>query len=218
MKKFILLLLCFIPLFCFSQKYQMYKTQNYHNQLMLNTATGSVKQVQDDGQSWVINEDVEPEESRANRFRLYETSNMWTFLLLDTYQGKIWQVQYSVKGEDYMFSFPIRMFSLAYASEESIWTDRFQLFATQNMWTFILLDSYEGRLWQVQYNTKDLDNVFCIPINDTALVESSERSLFSIQPMTSMYQYYLVKDDTGEMWQFQWTTKGPDYRWIKKVY
>ena len=218
MKKIFLILFCILPLMCFGQKFRMYKTQNYHNQLMLNTATGAVKQVQDDGQSWVINEDVEPDETRQNRFRLFETSNMWTFLLLDTYQGRIWQVQFSVKGEDYMFSYPIRMFSLAYASEGSIWTDRFQLVATQNMWTFILLDSYEGRLWQVQYNTKKLDNVFCIPINDRALVESAGRSIFSIQPMTSMYQYYLVKDDSGEMWKFQWTTKGPDYRWIEKIY
>lgn len=49
------------------------------------------------------------------------------------------------------------------------------MFATQNMWTFILLDSYNGRLWQVQYSTQDLDNLFCIPINKNELVENNEK-------------------------------------------
>lgn len=33
-----------------------------------------------------------------------------------------------------------------------------------------------------------------------------------------MYQFYLINKDTGEMWQFQWSTKSEDgYRWIKKI-
>ena len=90
------------------------------------------------------------------------------------------------------------------------------MFATQNMWTFILLDSYNGRLWQVQYSTQDLDNLFCFPINKNELVENNERCVFSIQPLTSMYQYYLINDNTGDMWKFQWSTKGDDYRWIER--
>ena len=36
--------------------------------------------------------------------------------------------------------------------------------------------------------------------------------------MVSMYQFYLVNRDTGEMWQFQWSTDSNDnYRWIKKI-
>ncbi len=90
------------------------------------------------------------------------------------------------------------------------------MFATQNMWTFILLDSYNGRLWQVQYSTQDLDNLFCIPINKDELGSDNEKCIFSIQPLTSMYQYYLINDRTGDMWKFQWSTKGDDYRWIEK--
>lgn len=136
--------------------------------------------------------------------------------MLDTYTGKNWQVQFSVKGEDYMFAVPINIFSLAYPEKSSIWTNRFQMFATQNMWTFILLDSYNGRLWQVQYSTQDFDNLFCIPINKYELVENNEMGIFSIQPLTSMYQYYLINDNTGDMWKFQWSTKGDDYRWIER--
>jgi len=90
------------------------------------------------------------------------------------------------------------------------------MFATQNMWTFVLLDSYNGKLWQVQYSSQDLDNLMCIPINDRELVSDNEECIFSIQPLTSMYQYYLINDNTGDMWKFQWSTKGDDYRWIER--
>ncbi len=55
MKKAILFLVSmFITIVSFAQSnsvYKMYRTQNYHNQLRLNTMTGEVLQIQDDGQS-----------------------------------------------------------------------------------------------------------------------------------------------------------------------
>ena len=56
MKRLVLILMVafFIPSFAICQTYKMYYTKNYHNQLRLNTATGEVVQIQDDGQSWVI--------------------------------------------------------------------------------------------------------------------------------------------------------------------
>ena len=220
MKKFIFLfVLMIITLTSFAQSnsvYKMYRTQNYHNQLRLNTMTGEVQQIQDDGQSWMICSAREILGDVAGRFCLYETQNMWTFIMLDTYTGKNWQVQFSVKGEDYMFAVPINRYSLAFPAEESKWIERFQMFATQNMWTFILLDSYNSKLWQVQYSSQDLDNLMCIPINENELVSDNEKCIFSIHPLTSMYQYYLINDHTGDMWKFQWSTKGDDYRWIEK--
>ena len=136
--------------------------------------------------------------------------------MLDTFTGKNWQVQFSTKGTDYMFAAPINYWSKAYPSSSDRWQGRFKMFATQNMWTFIMLDSFTGRLWQVQYDTKSLDNLLCVSINEEVL-ETGDRSIFTIQPMTSMYQYYLISNKSGAMWQFQWTTTGPDYRWIKRV-
>ena len=217
MRTVLVFLFCAISYFANGQTYKMYATQNLHNQLRLNTATGEVKQIQDDGQSWTIGEAVEEYGSKDGRYCLAKTQNMWTFLMLDTYSGKTWQVQFSVKGSDYMFRVPLQGYSLAYPDTESIWTNRFQLFATKNMWTFILLDSYRGRLWQVQYSSSDLDNVMCIPINETDLVSNVEKCTFTIQPLTSMYQYYLINESNGDMWKFQWSTKGGDYRWINKV-
>ena len=103
-KLFVLLAFMVIAATSYAQVYKMYKTQNYHNQLRLNTMTGEVQQIQDDGQSWEVCSAREVLGDREGRFHLYETQNMWTFIMLDTYTGKNWQVQFSVKGEDYMFA------------------------------------------------------------------------------------------------------------------
>lgn len=144
----------------YGQTFQFFKTKNYHNQLRLNTKTGEVLQIQDDGQSWVVHSASTPNGDLLYRYWLYPTYNMWTFILLDRSYGKIWQCQFSVEGDNYIFS---------------------------------------------------------IPINDSPL-SSTLNEKFSIQSCTSIYQFYLSNDETGEMWQFQWTNEDDDsYRWIKKI-
>lgn len=161
MKKILLTLLFgLMGLVANAQLYKMYKTQNYHNQLRLNTANGSVQQIQDDGQKWIIVPEIVRGGKAQNRFQLFETRNMWTFILLDTFNGRLWQVQFSVEGVEYMMY---------------------------------------------------------VPINNTPLIKSIGKSIFTIQPMTSIYQYYLINEKNGDMWMFQWATEGDEYRWIKKL-
>ncbi len=94
---------------------------------------------------------------------------------------------------------------------------RYSLHKTQNIWTYILLDKYSGKLWQCQFSVKGTEYISSWVINATAL-SNTENSKFSIQPMTSMFQYYLVNDETGDMWKFQWSTKSEEgYRWIEKM-
>lgn len=199
----------------FGQTYKMYQTKNIHNQLRLNTATGEVRQIQDDGQSWSICEPIDSSGVDSNRFCLYATQNMWTFIMLDTYTGKNWQVQFSAKSSDYMFATPINPDSLAFPTPTNNWRGRFELIKTKNMWTFIMLDSYTGRLWQIQYSSHSLEQLMCIPINSRKLSLNENKSIFTVQPMTSMYQFYLINNLNGAMWKFQWTTKGDEYRWIE---
>ena len=86
-------------------------------------------------------------------YKLYETSNMWTFLKLDTRNGKIWQVQYSTQGEEYRFQSVLNEAALTY--EENTYPNRFELYKTQNIYNFILLDKKDGRAWQVQWGKED---------------------------------------------------------------
>ena len=89
-------------------------------------------------------------------YKLYATENMWTFLELDTATGIIWQVQYSVKGDDYRFKSTLNRFSLLLEGQKEI-AGRFELYKTQNLYNFILVDTRDGRTWQVQWSTEPDD-------------------------------------------------------------
>lgn len=89
-------------------------------------------------------------------YKLYATENMWTFLELDTATGIIWQVQYSVKGDDYRFKSTLNRFSLLPEGQKEI-AGRFELYKTQNLYNFILVDTRDGRTWQVQWSTEPDD-------------------------------------------------------------
>lgn len=142
-----------------AQTYRLYQTDNIHNQLKLNTKTGEVNQIQNDGQTFLVHGPSTPDGNEADRYALYKTKNIWTFILLDRYSGKLWQCQFSAEKIEYITSVVINNISLSY----------------------------------------------------------SETVKFSIQPMTSMFQYYLIDEESGELWKFQWSTKGDEYRWIEKI-
>jgi hypothetical protein len=142
-----------------AQTYKLYQTENIHNQLKLNTKTGEINQIQDDGQTFLVRVPATPSNEKPNRYELFKTENMWTFILLDTFTGLLWQCQYSVQGDEYRTSWIINVLELS----------------------------------------------------------TTETSKFTIQPMTSMFQFYLINQESGEMWQFQWSNQGDDYRWIKKL-
>lgn len=159
MKELILIFTLLIGFTVNGQTYKLYKTDNIHNQLKLDTKTGEVHQIQDEGQTFLVHEASTPLNEKDNRYALFKTKNMWTYILLDKFSGKLWQCQYSVEGVEYITS---------------------------------------------------------VVINDVGL-SYTETDKFTIKPMTSMFQYYLIDDETGEMWQFQWSTKGAEYRWIQKM-
>lgn len=88
-------------------------------------------------------------------YKLYPTDNMWTFLELETFSGRIWQVQYSIKGSDYRFKTVLNENSmLSLFDTEGEFAGRFELYKTQNMYNFILLDTATGGTWQVQWSTE----------------------------------------------------------------
>lgn len=87
-------------------------------------------------------------------YKLYPTQNMWTFLKLDTRTGRIWQVQYSVEGSQYRFETTLS-YDIRVGYNDDWKPGRFELYPTQNMYNFILLDKLKGGTWQVQWSTKE---------------------------------------------------------------
>ena len=96
-------------------------------------------------------------------FQLFPTTNMWTFIKLDTRNGQIWQVQYDIQGDDRM---EVILNDKALVSDEEAENGRFILYSTKIMFTFILLDQHDGRMWQVQWAI-DANQRLVIPINPT---------------------------------------------------
>ena len=92
-------------------------------------------------------------------YRLFPTTNMWIFIKLNTADGRMWLVQYSTTAGD-QAEIPLSRIERAEESEKK--DGRFTLYATQNMYNFILLDQIDGRVWQVQWSTEG-DNLV-IPI------------------------------------------------------
>lgn len=84
----------------------------------------------------------------------------------------------------------------------------FQLFPTQNMWTFLKLNTRNGQIWQVQYSMKDT-NRFEIKLNSNSLTtaEGEMDGRFNLYPTQNFNSFLLLDHTDGRVWQVQWSTK-----------
>ena len=85
----------------------------------------------------------------------------------------------------------------------------YRLFPTNNMWIFIKLNTSDGRLWLVQYGTKAGEQLE-IPLSriqraDEANKKNGRFTLYSTQ---NMYNFILLDQIDGKVWQVQWSTGG----------
>lgn len=84
-------------------------------------------------------------------YKLFPTENYWTFLKLDTRNGKIWQVHYSVSDG---FEGELDLNPNSLIPDEKEISGRFNLYQTENMYNFLLLDQLAGTSYQVQWNNE----------------------------------------------------------------
>lgn len=88
----------------------------------------------------------------SNRYKLYPTENIYNFLKLDTQTGRIDQIQWSLDSKK-EFSSSLNREDLSTSWSET--ANSFELYPTQNMYQFILLDKATGRTWHVQWGLSD---------------------------------------------------------------
>lgn len=103
----------------------------------------------------------------------------------------------------------ICMFGLAACSDSVFGTDaRYKLYPTQNMWTFLKLDTETGRIWQVQYSVKGNDTRFEVPLNPgniaKALKRSQKAGRYALFPTQNMYNFIMLDQIDGDTYQVQW--------------
>ena len=96
----------------------------------------------------------------AVSFRLFPTQNIWTFIRLNTRNGRMKQVQFGMEDDRRLIA---NLNSEALVTSDKEVNDRFTLYPTQNIYTFILLDQFDGRAWQVQWSI-DPENRGITPI------------------------------------------------------
>ncbi len=90
--------------------------------------------------------------------------------------------------------------------------DRYKLYPTQNMWTFLKLDTQDGRIWQIQWTLDDISKARAYnaltPINITPLIDENEKrdnGRFELYPTTNLYNFILMDQIEGRIWQVQWS-------------
>jgi len=83
----------------------------------------------------------------------------------------------------------------------------FRLFSTRNMYTFIKLNTRNGQMWQVQWDTNS--NQFETPLSLINLVsdEDGMNGRFFLYPTTNIYNFILIDQTDGRVWQVQWSAE-----------
>lgn len=91
--------------------------------------------------------------------------------------------------------------------EQSGTIERYKLYPTQNMWTFVKLDTRTGKMWLVQYSVKGDDERFEYVLNPDKLVTSEQKvnGRFELYETKNMYNFILLDRLDGDTWQVQWS-------------
>jgi hypothetical protein len=89
----------------------------------------------------------------AYPYQLFPTTNLWTQLLIDTATGRVWQVQFSL-GDNAPAERWVINDSILLAPGTNPKNGRFTLYPTQNIYTFLLLDREDSRIWQLQWSVE----------------------------------------------------------------
>lgn len=100
--------------------------------------------------------------------------------------------------------------STSEAPKQNISTDSnvlFRLFSTRNMYTFIKLDTRNGQMWQVQWDTKSSQFETPLSLITRVTKEEENNGRFFLYPTTNIYNFILLDQIDGRVWQVQWSTE-----------
>ena len=94
--------------------------------------------------------------------------------------------------------------------------NRFKLYPTENIYTFLKLDTATGKIDQLQWSLEN-DNEGSVPINSDDLSLDSGCGTFELYPTMNMYQFILLDKVSGRQWHIQWGMESSQ-RWIRRFY
>lgn len=96
----------------------------------------------------------------------------------------------------------------------------YQLFPTQNYWTFLKLDTRNGKIWQVHFTVSKEGFEGEIILNSDSLLWASEEETivrFTLYPTNNIYNFILLDQIDGRTWQVQWNNE-KEKRFVSRIY
>ena len=82
-------------------------------------------------------------------------------------------------------------------------TNNFVLYPTTNVYTFLKLDTRNGKIWQVQYSIDE--NEFEVVLNNIELVTNGKPGQFALYPTTNNWTFILLDTINGDTYHVQWS-------------
>ena len=121
----------------------------------------------------------------------------------------------------FLFFCSMNLLAEAPFSEPSQNTEvQYRLFPTQNMWTFLKLDTTTGKIWQVQFSVNEDSYRFESEVNDTDLSDYYHKQYikgrYTLFPTQNIYNFILLDQIDGDVYQVQWSTK-PENRGVVPI-
>lgn len=104
-------------------------------------------------------------------------------------------------------------------TDENAPNNRYKLYSTENIYTFLQLDTRTGKIKQVQWSL-DEKKEWSIALNDIDLTYGiaigKDIDRFELYPTKNMYQFILLDKATGDKWHIQWGFEDAK-RWVKPI-
>lgn len=81
--------------------------------------------------------------------------------------------------------------------------NNYLLYPTTNIYTFLKLDTRNGKIWQVNYSMDN--NEFEVVLNSRELVTTGKPGQFALYPTTNNWTFLLLDTINGDVWHVQWS-------------
>ena len=91
---------------------------------------------------------------------------------------------------------------------------RYKMYRTENMNCLLKLDTFTGRMWQVQWSL-DVEEEGVDAVNEESFA-NVKYARFELYPTKNIYQFILLDRETGRQWHVQWGLE-PEKRWIRPI-
>lgn len=94
----------------------------------------------------------------------------------------------------------------------------YQLFPTKNYWTYIKLDTRNGKMWQVHFTVNNDELKGELVLNSLSLVskEKEVNGRFTLYPTENIYNFLLLDQIDGDVYQVQWSMEA-EYRGVVPI-